>query len=292
MAYTEPANEFFESIFEIYDVPEFITWKKIQLELQQINNKDSFISNTISIIDKFDGSDDKQQFNELAGSLSAIADNIDYYYKEQNIGPEIENSKMIFISHSSADKKYISAFIDLLEALGLREDEIVCSSIPPYCISFDGKIYEWLVDKFQNCQLHVIYMLSHNYYNSVASLNEMGAAWVMKQKWSAILLPGFGFNEIAGCIDQDQIGIKLDDPDIATLEFRLEELKKELTIEFNLRSMSSPLWERKRDDFLYKIVSIKKELDLLKANELNDDDPNMPIAKSNGITKDINYQIN
>ena len=79
----------------------------------------------------------------------------------------------------------------------------------------------------------------------------------MKQEWSAILLPGFGFKEIAGCIDSTQIGIKLDDPDVATLKYRLGELKDLLVKEFDLRSMSSALWERKRDDFLDKIADIK-----------------------------------
>ena len=152
--------------------------------------------------------------------MKQIAENIDKYYKENgqvDCSME-EKSKMIFISHSSIDKEYIAAFIELLEGIGLHEDEIVCSSIPPYCIPLDGKVYEWLVDKFQNCELHVFYMLSHNYYSSAASLNEMGAAWAMKQKWSAILLPGFGFGEIAGCIDPTQIGIKLDDSDLQTLK--------------------------------------------------------------------------
>lgn len=42
----------------------------------------------------------------------------------------------------------------------------------------------------------------------------MGAAWVMRCKWTGFLLPGFTFNQLAGCIDKNQICIKLDDPDI------------------------------------------------------------------------------
>lgn len=137
-------------------------------------------------------------------------------------------------------------------------DEIY-SSISPYCIPFDGKVYEWLVDKFQNCELHVFYMLSPNYYSSVSSLNEMGAAWATKQKWSAILLPDFGFGEIAGCIDPMQIGIKLDDSDLQTLKYRLGELKDNLISEFGLRGISHSLWERKRDAFLSKINVIVEE---------------------------------
>lgn len=187
--------------------------------------------------------------------ISILKDN--FTLKEESFMLVEEKKKMIFISHSTKDKEYIKVFVELLETLGIREEEIVCSSIPPYCVPLRGKVFEWLVEKFQNCKLHVIYMLSHNYYNSPASLNEMGAAWAMKQEWSAILLPGFGFKEIAGCIDSTQIGIKLDDPDVATLKYRLGELKDLLVKEFDLRSMSSALWERKRDDFLDKIADIK-----------------------------------
>lgn len=122
-------------------------------------------------------------------------------------------------------------------------DKSHCNKI----FSINNKVYEGLIDKFQNCELHVMYMLSHNYYGSTASLNEMRAAWAMKQNWSAILLPGFDFGEIAGCIDPSQIGIKLDDSDTATLKYRLGELKEILTKEFGLRSMSSAIWERRRD---------------------------------------------
>lgn len=254
---------FLESDFIIYDVPEFISWKqKVLLELQQIKVHDCFIENTIDIIGKFKGYTDKKLFNELVGALDAIADNIDYYYKDTIMMTE-EKAKMIFISHSTKDKDYVSAFVELLEVLGLKEDEIVCSSIPPYCIPLNNKVYEWLVDKFQNCELHVIYMLSHNYYGSAASLNEMGAAWAMKHNWSAILLPGFGFGEIDGCIDPSQIGIKLDDSDIATLKFRFGELKEILTREFSLRLMSSAVWERHRDKFLKKISDIKENQNIV-----------------------------
>ena len=282
LAHEEHARGFFESDFVIYDVPEFIGWKqKVFLELQKINKQDTFINNVIAIIDKFEGYTDKEQFDELSGALRAIADNLDYYYEEDSDVSAEAKPKMIFISHSSKDVEYIAAFVELLEALGLREDEIVCSSIPPYCIPLNGKVYEWLVDKFQNCELHVMYMLSHNYYHSVASLNEMGAAWAMKQKWSAILLPGFGFGEISGCIDSSQIGIKLDDSDVTTLKYRLGELKDMLTAEFGLRSMSPAIWERKRDDFMNKIAGLSN-------SQEPKNEPVQEISKSQGMRKSSN----
>lgn len=205
-----------------------------------------------------------------------------------------EKQHKIFISHSSEDKAYVEAFVELLEDIGLREDEIICSSIPPYCIPLGGKVYDWLVNEFQNSDLHVIYMLSHSYYDSAASLNEMGAAWAMKQKWTAILLPGFGFSQISGCIDRTQIGIKLDDTDVQMLNYRLGELKDLILNEFSLRSMSPTLWDRKRNAFLSRIKDIQETID--PETEGNDNKATATLTKDEGIllsyaSDDVNGEI-
>lgn len=163
--------------------------------------------------------------------------------------------KMIFISHSSKDKEYTKAFVDLLFAIGLNDEDIVCSSYPGLGVPLGNSIYEWLVAKFQECDLHVFYFLSHNYYKSAASLNEMGAAWAMKQRWDSILLPGFNYSDISGCLDTTQIGIKLDG-DIDELKHRLGELKDRIVNEFALRPISATRWEKMRDNFIKVIKHI------------------------------------
>lgn len=82
LAHEVHVKGFFESDFVLYDVPEFLVWKQaIYLELEKIN-KDKFIENTVSILDKFDGYSDRRHFEELVGALKAILDNVDYYYEE------------------------------------------------------------------------------------------------------------------------------------------------------------------------------------------------------------------
>lgn len=169
---------------------------------------------------------------------------------------EREKSCKIFISHSSNDVDYVSAFVDLLKAIGIQSDKIICSSIPPYCVPLGSRVYDWLVNEFQQESLHVIYMLSDNYYRSPSSLNEMGAAWALKQKWTGILMPGFQYEQIDGCIDSTQIGIKLGDSDRSILCFRLKELKDELICEFGLSSMQDEIWEGIRNEFLNRIDTI------------------------------------
>ena len=176
--------------------------------------------------------------------------------ERQTIDNKIDKTRKLFISHSSKDVDYVKALVDLLEILGLRDEEIICSSVPPYCIPLDGRVYDWLVNEFQKSELHVVYILSENYYASAASLNEMGAAWAMKHKWTGILLPGFSFEELDGCIDKTQISIKLDDTDRDILKFRLSEFKDKIISEFNLRTMAPAMWERQRDEFFKKIEAI------------------------------------
>lgn len=163
----------------------------------------------------------------------------------------------LFISHSSKNKDYVKAFVEFLEDIGLRKN-IICSSISDYSIPLNKNIYDWLRSEFQNSNLHVIYILSKEYYDSPACLNEMGASWVLRHKWTSILLPKFDFNQIEGCIDKNQISIKLDDTDKDLLNRRLDELKNDIIEEFKLSELSSSYWERKRNEFLSKITEISK----------------------------------
>jgi len=141
----------------------------------------------------------------------------------------------------------------------VHKNQITCTSVPQCNIPVGCNIYDWLAKQFQTSDLHVVYAFSDNYYSSVATLNEMGAAWVMRCKWTGLLLPGFTFNQLAGCIDKNQICIKLDDPDIITLKQRLRQFRDDIIKEFGLESIDEDEWEEKRDDFLDKIKIIAQQ---------------------------------
>ena len=99
----------------------------------------------------------------------------------------------------------------------------------------------------------------------------MGAAWVMRCKWTGFLLPGFTFNQLAGCIDKNQICIKLDDPDIKQ---RLREFRNGIIKEFGLESIDEDEWEVKRDEFLdkIKIIAQQKNVKTTPSNPVNGSD--------------------
>jgi len=86
----------------------------------------------------------------------------------------------------------------------------------------------------------------------------MGAAWVTKAADTLLLLPGFNFGDIKGCIDPTEIGIKLDG-DREELKHRLNELKDTLIEEHGLQPLTSARWERRRNQFIDEINGIIAE---------------------------------
>ena len=249
----------------IYNTSEFSSWKQeVQFELQDIydRTKDKFIWNTlVNLQQGFNGWKDETAFNELSGSLNAICKNIHKYYYSEEITAvkkareEItmqQKSPKIFISHSSSDKDYVSKLIDLLEGIGLNEKHIFCSSIAGYGIPLDQDIYDYLKLQFETHNLHIIFVLSQNYYKSIACMNEMGAAWILQNKYSTILLPEFEFQEIKGAINPRQIGLKLDN-DLTDIKEKLGQLKDCMLNEFGLPKVSDIRWEQKRDIFISSI---------------------------------------
>lgn len=242
----------------IHNDEQYLLWKaEIEEELQTLPESKT-VKDIYNLFLKMQNNllDDSRAFAELEAKLKVLGKRISNSVQEED---RMNKPHKIFISHSSKDREYVEAIVSFFEDLGLKEENIICSSVPPYCIPLNNNIYEWLVNEFQNSNLYVIYILSKNYYNSASSLNEMGATWAMKHEWTGLLLPGFNFNQLDGCIDKGKIGIKLDDSDDKSLKYRLTELKNKIEGDFKLELLSESKWERKRDDFLKKVSSIKEK---------------------------------
>lgn len=164
----------------------------------------------------------------------------------------------IFISHSSRDLAFVKSLVELFEHIGLRPENMFCSSVPGYNIPLGNNIFDYLKEQFQSYDLIVIFVLSENYYNSPVCLNEMGAAWVLQHKYRSILLPQFDFKDVKGVIGQMEISIKLD-AEKYELKTRLNELRNTLVGQFGLSqsAASDNVWERHRDEFVDKVTSIE-----------------------------------
>lgn len=101
----------------------------------------------------------------------------------------------IFLSHSSQDKMYGDAIVSLLLQIGLDAKQILYSSNPNCGIPIGCDIFEYLRSTIQNESTYMIYLLSENYYNSIACMNEMGAAWVQQKEFLMIAVPDFNFSD-------------------------------------------------------------------------------------------------
>ena len=119
----------------------------------------------------------------------------------------MKKKPLIFISHSSKNKDQVAKIADLLRSINLSpRRDIFCSSLPGYGIPNGANIFDFLRERFLNYDLHIIFVHSPEYYESPVSLNEMGAAWVLRANATSLLLPGFDFSGMLGLQSNVEIG--------------------------------------------------------------------------------------
>ena len=249
----------------ISDVPEYQNWiQQIIWYLQEIFDRmhDQFILDSLNICKKrMRGTNDRKLFNEIVGKLRSIEKNIDKYYQEnEQEGKESMNyigkTPLIFISHSSKDEPHVALIVKLLKEMGFTQKEVFCSSIPGYGIKLSEDIFETLKRLFNEHELYIIFVHSPNYYNSPVCLNEMGAAWVLKNSFCSFLLPQFNYSDMKGVVDSSKISIKIDG-ERRNVQNLINDLYDDLSGIFSIRRDTSVVWESARDDFIDRMNSIQ-----------------------------------
>lgn len=157
----------------------------------------------------------------------------------------------LFISHSSKNSDYGNALVELLTGVGVHGDNIIFTSNDAYGIPIGQNIFNWLKNRI-NEKPHVIYLLSPQYYSSVACLNEMGAAWVVENEHTMIFTPDFNLRSYEfqnGALDPREIGFYINNQDRLTAF--LDSLKKDFTI-----SSNPVIINQKVRDFIERITTI------------------------------------
>ncbi len=158
----------------------------------------------------------------------------------------------ILISHSSKNKSYGNELVNLLTGIGVNGDEIIFTSNDAYGIPIGHNIFDWLKNRITE-KPHVIYLLSPEYYKSIACLNEMGAAWVVESKHTMIFTPAFNLNSpefLNGAIDPREIGFFIDNHD------KLIAFIESLRVDYSISS-NQVLINQKIRVFLENIKSFK-----------------------------------
>ena len=199
----------------------------------------------------------------IQGELQGCISKLQAFIKAESMKQEIKDTKkieiiekppMLFISHSSRDKKFAEALVELLKDIGFESYNLFCSSVDGYGVGLSEDIFETLLGLFQKHNLYVIFIHSPRYYTSPVSLNEMGAAWVLRTDFCSFLTTDMDFGMMKGVVNGSTISIKVDAEDTPA---RLTELKDKLTQLFNLPKMDAVKWERKRNAFIKAVNAIE-----------------------------------
>ena len=167
------------------------------------------------------------------------------------------NDPIIFLSHSSSDKSYGDALKFFISELGVKRELLIYTSHPMHKIPFDANIYDYLRSNFHR-KIFVIFLLSNNFLESPACLNEMGAAWVTQSDFSNVFTPNFDFNnpKFNQCaVDIRKMGLVLNGD--ANCKTSMIELKNKIMSLFGLPSMDEIQSSHLLDEFIKKIKSIE-----------------------------------
>ena len=177
---------------------------------------------------------------------------IKYVKVETKDDKEKVKKPLLFISQSSANENVATNLVQLLRTIGFNNKNLFCSSVPGYDIKEGEDIYDTLASKFQDYNIFVIFLLSSEYYQSAACLNEMGATWVLKANYSPIVCPGFSIPEIKGAINPSKMAVVLEDN--KRVNGKLNNLKDRLIEFFGLPEVEDDtIWENDRNKFIESI---------------------------------------
>lgn len=114
--------------------------------------------------------------------------------------------KKIFISHSSLDTEIGEKFVDALIEIGIPKEIIFYSSRYHTGVEIGNDFHVEIKQYLSSCDV-VVFLLTKNFYNSVACLNEMGAAWILDKNISPILLGNLRPSDMKGFIDSHYIAL-------------------------------------------------------------------------------------
>ena len=71
--------------------------------------------------------------------------------------------RLLFISHAEKDSEIVSEFVDLLYNIGLRTEDMFCSSRTDLDIAIGEDIYDYLRKTLDLDDVITVFMLSDNY---------------------------------------------------------------------------------------------------------------------------------
>lgn len=194
----------------------------------------------------------------------------------QNHASMIQSPK-VFISHKTEDANYAKEIISMLVTLGVKHNDIFCSSVPGHGIPFGKSIIDSLRTQFDSYKLFVIFIHSPRYYNSAISLNEMGAAWILKSRHCSFLTKDCSYDMLKGVINSDEIAFKAGQE---STEHLLHDFRKDIVEFFSLDPTSDAVWDSTKKDFIDRVKAFSYD-DIRSDREILSNKLGMSVSTSN-----------
>lgn len=132
----------------------------------------------------------------------------------------------------------------------VKDEQLIYTSHPLHKIPLGVNIYEYLRNNIHS-RIFRIFLWSNDYLLSPACLNEMGAAWVMKNDFVNIYTPDFNNPRYYECaVDTKSMGIVLNND--STCKTGIIQLKDKIIKIFNLQ-LKEQTWMYNLDKFMEDI---------------------------------------
>lgn len=270
-----------EGIYDHISGADYVAWiERCKMFIKSNGVDKEVYEKFLSYSEKANGNGD-EYFDGMIGVLASLKN---YNFTKEEVHKLIDQPiTKVFVSHSSKDAKYVVPLVQLLNDIGVKknDDSIFCSSLPGYDIPHGENIYDFLKRELNQSNVMVLFVLSHNYYNSPPSLNEMGAAWINSKESNFILTPNFEFNKIEGAINPTQISLKMNDSN------GLDKFKDKIVEILNLEGTDYRIWAQDKQKFLAQIEEIS-------SNEGTKMSTNIileKVRKSNGVNVELQLRF-
>lgn len=102
----------------------------------------------------------ENDITSIERELNKVKRKIDAFEGEKEDNTvSISKPSKIFISHSTNDANYVEVIVELLENIGLNENQIFCSSLREYGIKISEDIFERLKMEFDTYDLWVFFLI-------------------------------------------------------------------------------------------------------------------------------------
>ena len=152
----------------------------------------------------------------------------------------------IFISHKTEDSQYAKALVDMMVKIGVQYEDIFCSSLPGCGVIFGKGILSAIREQYDEYDLLVLFIHSPRYYSSPVSLNEMGAAWILKSDHRSFLTSDCTFEMLKGVITSDESAFKAGQDNTYHL---LHDFRHTLEQVFHLKPVNDAVWKVIKKEF-------------------------------------------